>query len=143
MAMRLLLKTFSLSGLSSLAIIAGLGLSGAAQAASLDTQHEVDKLSTGWRNGGGAVAPGTAGAVVMEYGETQPVLKCKPLNICAVRLEPGEKLTEAPTVGDQVRWTVQVRAGEIDGKETVYIFTKPASTVEPTSMFLVTDKRMY
>ncbi|MDE3120569.1 MAG: TrbG/VirB9 family P-type conjugative transfer protein, partial [Paracoccaceae bacterium] len=112
-------------------------------AASLNTERQVDKLAAQWRNGNGAAADGPAGSVVMMYGETQPVLKCKPLNICAIRLQPGERLTEAPTVGDAVRWSVQVRAGDVGGLQTVYIVAKPGTTAERTSLFLVTDRRAY
>ena len=107
------------------------------------TDAQVDALAEGWRTGKGAAAEGVAGAVMMEYGETQPVLKCKVLNICSVRLRPGEVLTEAPTVGDAVRWSVAVRAGGNGRDKVVYIVVKPASTAEETSMFITTNERAY
>ncbi|WP_127903546.1 TrbG/VirB9 family P-type conjugative transfer protein [Solirhodobacter olei] len=123
--------------------VACLGGPFSASASSLKTERQVDKLAAQWRGGDGAVAHGPAGAVAMMYGETQPVLQCKPLNICAIRLQPGERLTEAPTVGDSVRWSVQVRAGDVGGLQTVYIVAKPDTTAQRTSLFLVTDRRAY
>ena len=130
-----------------LAAICSLGLVGSwatpAIASDGATDAQVDALAAGWRNGKGAAAEGVAGAVMMEYGETQPVLKCKVLNICTLRLRPGEVLTEAPTVGDSVRWSVAVRAGGNGREKVVYVVVKPASTAEETSMFITTNERAY
>jgi P-type conjugative transfer protein TrbG len=123
-------------------VVAGAG-SMPATASDGATDAQVDALAAGWRNGKGAAAEGVAGAVMMEYGETQPVLKCKVLNICTVRLRPGEVLTEAPTVGDSVRWSVAVRAGGNGRDKVVYVVVKPASTAEETSMFITTNERAY
>jgi type IV secretion system protein TrbG len=129
---------------ASLMLTASLAaMAGASIAADTNTERQMDTLAAGWRHGAGAAAEGPAGAIMMEYGETQPVLKCRPLNICVVRLQPGESLTEAPTVGDAVRWSVEVRAGGMDGQQVVYVVVKPASTAERTSMFLTTDRRSY
>jgi type IV secretion system protein VirB9 len=132
------LMTAALLGL----VVAGAG-SMPATASDGATDAQVDALAAGWRNGKGAAAEGVAGAVMMEYGETQPVLKCKVLNICTVRLRPGEVLTEAPTVGDSVRWSVAVRAGGNGRDKVVYVVVKPASTAEETSMFITTNERAY
>ena len=123
-------------------VMAGVGMT-PARASDGATDAQVDALAEGWRTGKGAAAEGVAGAVMMEYGETLPVLKCKVLNICTVRLRPGEVLTEAPTVGDSVRWSVAVRAGGNGREKVVYVVVKPASTAEPTSMFITTNERAY
>ena len=127
-----------------LVTIATIAVSPARSVASDEgTVATVDGIAEGWRNRKGAAAEGVAGAVMMEYGETQPVLKCKVLNICTVRLRPGEVLTEAPTVGDSVRWSVAVRAGGNGREKVVYVVVKPASTAEQTSMFITTNERAY
>ena len=105
--------------------------------------HGVTDLTRNWREGTAAVAPGAAGAVVMEFGEAQPVLTCKVLQLCTIRLKPGETLTEAPTLGDAVRWSAAVRAGGNGRENVIYVIVKPASTAVATSLFLTTDQRAY
>lgn len=114
-----------------------------ALASDAPTEQTVTDLAAAWREGSGAVAPGAAGAVVMEYGETQPILTCKVLQLCTIRLRPGETLTEAPTLGDAVRWSAAVRAGGNGSERVIYVVVKPASTAQPTSLFLTTDERAY
>lgn len=108
-----------------------------------ETVEKTDQLSRDWRTGDAAVAPGPSGEVVFRFGEAQPSLKCKVLQICTIKLQPGETPTEAPTLGDLVRWSAELRAGGTSENPQVYVALKPTIEAEPTSMLLVTNKRAY
>lgn len=91
------------------------------------------------------VALGKAGRVIVTYGEALPVLVCTPLAICAVELEKGENLVDAPVLGDPVRWTMSDRQVIWPGQESQWIFMfKPSDDADrmSTAVF-VTDRRVY
>jgi hypothetical protein len=47
---------------------------------------------------------GQYGSLVYTYGRGEPVLVCAPLRVCFVELQPGERITGDPMIGDTVRW---------------------------------------
>ena len=76
------------------------------------------------------------------FGEAIPVAHCSPLTVCYIELEPGEKLTDTPSIGDGVRWQVVVKTQGID-PETPVIEIKPAQDATRTNLVIPTDRRLY
>ncbi len=81
------------------------------------------------------------GSVVYTFGATLPVVVCKPLRVCVLRLEKGEKIIDAPQSGDTARW--DVTPSEANDKRAPHIFIKPKDSGLTTNLVIVTDRRTY
>ena len=95
-----------------------------------------------WNQRTGPVALGEAGRVVTTFGEAIPVAYCSPLTVCYIELEPGEQLTDSPSIGDSVRWQVAVKLQGWD-PETVLLEIKPSEDAVQTNLVVPTDRRIY
>ena len=95
-----------------------------------------------WHARAGPVALGAAGRVVTTFGSAIPTAFCAPLTVCYIELEAGESLTDSPSVGDTVRWQVEVKTQGI-GPETVLVEIKPSEDAEVTNLVIPTDRRLY
>ena len=74
--------------------------------------------------------------VVIKYNPAQIYsILTAPLYMTHIELEPGEKLTISPALGDSIQWEV-----ENDGN---HVFIKPDAPNIRTNMSLVTNKRTY
>ena len=114
-------------------------------AAPISRESHADRTreaAAAWSRRAGPVTLGKAGRVVTIFGEAIPTAFCSPLTICYIELEPGEQLTDTPSVGDAVRWQV---APKIQGREpeTVVLEIKPASDAVETNLVIPTDRRLY
>ena len=100
------------------------------------------EVAFAWDRRTGPVTLGKAGRVVTTFGEAIPVAHCSPLTACYVELEPGEQLTDTPSVGDSLRWQVLAK---IQGRdpETVVIEIKPSADAVETNLVIPTDRRLY
>ncbi len=88
-------------------------------------------------------AAGPDGAVTYLFGATMPSVVCRPMTICDIALEPGEKDNGAPQVGDNVRWKFS-RAESGDGpNKVVHVIVKPTEPGLVTDLMLATDRRFY
>jgi type IV secretion system protein VirB9 len=50
--------------------------------------------------------PTKDGRILYTYGVGLPTAVCAPFRVCTIELQPGEKLTGEPRIGDDVRWLV-------------------------------------
>ena len=100
------------------------------------------EVAAAWNRRTGPVALGDAGRVVTTFGEAIPVAHCSPLTVCYIELEPGEKLTDTPSIGDAVRWQVLVKTQGVD-PETPVLEIKPAQDATRTNLVIPTDRRLY
>ena len=100
------------------------------------------EVAAAWNRRTGPVTLGDAGRVVTTFGAAIPVAHCSPLTVCYIELEPGEKLTDTPSVGDAVRWQVVVKTQGVD-PETPVLEIKPAQDAVETNLVIPTDRRLY
>jgi type IV secretion system protein VirB9 len=68
---------------------------------------------------------------------------CAPLRICTIELQPGERLTGEPHIGDSVRWDVSPGLVGADPNAVSMIVIKPRSPGLDTNLLLTTDRRAY
>lgn len=74
--------------------------------------------------------------VVMKYNPAQIFsILTAPSYMTHIELEPGEKLTIAPALGDTIQWEVET--------DSNHVFLKPDAANIRTNMSLVTNKRTY
>ena len=104
--------------------------------------YRTREAAVAWDRRTGPVTLGHAGRVVTTYGEAIPVAHCSPLTVCYIELEPGEELTDTPSVGDAVRWQV---VPKVQGRDpvTVVLEIKPAQDAQKTNLVVPTDRRLY
>ena len=95
-----------------------------------------------WHARAGPVALGAAGRVVTVFGSAIPTAFCAPLTVCYIELEAGEALTDSPSVGDTVRWQVEIKTQGIS-PETVLVEIKPSEDADVTNLVIPTDRRLY
>lgn len=81
------------------------------------------------------------GAVIYTFGETMPVLVCRPLRVCAIQLEMGEKILDPPRCGDTAQW--EISPSKPNNKRPPHIYIKPLDSGLTTDLIVVTDRRTY
>ena len=99
---------------------------------------------------GGAPALAVAGPVtgpdgVLRYpfGErTPPTLRCKPLFVCDLVLEPGESIINV-AVGDSVRWLIAPASSGGEDNATPHVLIKPTEAGLHTNLIVTTNRRTY
>ncbi len=101
------------------------------------------EVAAAWNRRTGPVTLGEAGRVVTTFGAAIPVAHCSPLTVCYIELEPGEQLTDSPSVGDAVRWQVVPKVQGRPPAERVVIEIKPAEDAVGTNLVIPTDRRLY
>ena len=101
------------------------------------------EIAVAWDGRTGPVAAGHAGRVVTTFGEAIPVAHCSPLHVCFIELEPGERLTDTPSIGDSVRWQFFPKVQGRPPTERVVIEIKPAQDAQATNIVIPTDRRLY
>lgn len=101
------------------------------------------QLSEDWQNGYSKPTVGKDGRVVYHYGESTHTIVCSVRNVCDIQLEPGERVTQAPAIGDSVQWIVTPGKTGSGDTETVHIVIKPKNPGLHTSMIVFTDRRAY
>jgi len=103
------------------------------------------ELARQWRSSDDASKPiiGENGSVTYYYGSSQPVMICAPLEVCVIKLEPGEVI-KALQAGDNVRWIVTpVVTGSANGLPQTEVIVKPTETGLLSSLYVGTDRRSY
>ncbi len=83
----------------------------------------------------------TDGAVIYTFGATMPILVCRPLRVCAIQLEIGERIVDIPRSGDTVRWEIIPSAPYITRPQHIYV--KPLDSGLTTNLIIKTDRRTY
>lgn len=83
------------------------------------------------------------GSVQYYHGYAQPAMICAPLEVCVVKLEPGEKITTLQA-GDNVRWQITPAVvGTPSGEPQSEIILKPTEVGLISSLYIGTDRRSY
>ena len=92
-----------------------------------------------------AAGPVTAPDGVLRYplGErTPPTLRCKPLFVCDLVLEPGESIVNV-AVGDSVRWLIAPASSGATDSATPHVLVKPTEAGLHTNLIVTTSRRTY
>ena len=95
-------------------------------------------LAEKWKNTPELPHRAEDGSVSYLYGATLPTLVCAPLQVCAIKLQPGETIGDVHA-GDKVRWMISpAKSGD-----TTLVVIKPTDVALSTSLFITTDRRAY
>lgn len=86
----------------------------------------------------------TGGAVVYNYIESHIYqIFTSPLKLVDLRLEPGERLTGEPALGDTQNWQVAVGESSSQGQTVTHVYIKPFEVGRETSLSIRTTRRTY
>jgi type IV secretion system protein VirB9 len=92
--------------------------------------------------GAGPIA-GPDGVLRYPFGErTPPTLRCKPLFVCDLVLEPGETIVNV-AVGDSVRWLIAPASSGGTDSATPHVLVKPTEAGLRTNLIVTTNRRTY
>lgn len=106
--------------------------------------REALRRSAEWTgNNSAVVAGGSDGRVVFTFGETMPTVVCAPLRMCEIELQPGEKVSEQPHIGDDVRWNISPGITGSGQERITHVIVKPSEAGLDTNLLIPTDRRMY
>jgi P-type conjugative transfer protein TrbG len=83
------------------------------------------------------------GYVVFPYGHSQPVVRCRPLEVCDIQLQEGEETLDV-AIGDSERWVAQpLRVGPPE-RRTMHVLLKPTDFIDlQTTVVIGTNRRVY
>jgi P-type conjugative transfer protein TrbG len=102
------------------------------------------KLSNNWKNGASPVSVDSVGRVKYVYGVDMPTIVCAPVRICALELEPGERVTGDVQIGDTVSWNyLLLYYGSNAAAQTAVVVLRPTPAAMDTNLLLTTDRRVY
>jgi type IV secretion system protein TrbG len=87
--------------------------------------------------------PTKDGRILYTYGVGLPTAVCAPFRVCTIELQPGEKLTGEPRIGDDVRWLVEPGTSGTGDAATSLLLIKPRQDGLDTNMVVTTDRRTY
>ncbi len=75
------------------------------------------------------------------YGFGSPELVCAPIKVCALSLQPGERIQRGGVqTGDSTRWQIGWAIGP---HQTTMLLVKPVQGGLETNMTILTDRRIY
>lgn len=83
------------------------------------------------------------GAVAIVYGTYTPRILCRPLRVTDVQLEPGERMTSPPYLGDTINWQIYPAVSGSGENTTYHIMIKPIMPDIATNLVIHTDRRTY
>jgi type IV secretion system protein VirB9 len=83
-----------------------------------------------------------AGFVVFPFGETEPLLSCRPLRVCEIELEAGEEILDV-ALGDPTRWHAQPMESGAAESRVPHVIVKPTETGISTNLVISTTRRTY
>lgn len=105
------------------------------------------ELAAQWSNPApGTVPPPTKapnGAIAIVYGTYTPRILCRPLRVTDVQLEPGERMTSPPYLGDTINWQIYPAVSGSGEHTTYHIMIKPIMPDIATNLVIHTDRRSY
>jgi P-type conjugative transfer protein TrbG len=107
------------------------------------TALEAVRVSEKWRGDENTPAAGPDGKVLFSYAAGLPIVVCAPLRVCIIELQPGEKITGEPQVGDSVRWNISPAMYGQGEDATSVIVLKPQEPGLDTNLLITTDRRAY
>ena len=92
---------------------------------------------------GAAAVTGPDGVLRYPFGErTPPTLRCMPLSVCDLVLEPGESIVNV-AVGDSIRWLIAPATSGPADATTPHILIKPTEAGLRTNLIVTTNRRTY
>jgi P-type conjugative transfer protein TrbG len=95
-----------------------------------------------WAAAAGPIG-GPVGVLRYPFGErTPPTLRCKPLFVCDLVLEPGETIVNV-AVGDSVRWLIAPASSGGTDSSTPHVLVKPTEAGLRTNLIVTTNRRTY
>lgn len=83
------------------------------------------------------------GAVAIVYGAYTPRILCRPLRVTDVQLEPGERMTSPPYLGDTINWQIYPAVSGSGEYTTYHVMIKPIMPDIATNLVIHTDRRTY
>lgn len=86
---------------------------------------------------------GKDGRVLFTYGVGLPTIICAPLRVSTIELQPGEKITGQPEIGDSTRWEVYPASSGTGDMVMPVLVIKPHAVGLDTNLVVTTDKRVY
>ena len=120
------------------------------QSLQLDYDVAADAViqSLKWQNGGNPKPVlRRDGVVRFPYGEYEPTVTCKPLNLCDIELQSGEDI-QSVLIGDSVRWNdgdqgIPIVYSGTGINSTPHLVLKPVEANIVTNLMITTSKRTY
>ncbi len=100
------------------------------------------KIAREWKNNSDKPRRAADGTVVYPYGVTLPTLICTPLQVCAIRLQPGE-IVNGVHAGDSARWRIDPSMIGTGPNATTNVIVKPTDSGLTTNVIITTDRRSY
>lgn len=100
------------------------------------------RLSNEWKKHPDRPRRSGDGSVKYLYGATLPTLVCTPLQVCTIKLQPGEVVNDVHA-GDLARWKISPATSGSGADATTYVIVKPTDAGLVTSLFISTDRRTY
>lgn len=113
-----------------------------------DTSHLDGKEQAGvtlaneWKNRRDRPRRSSDGSVKYLFGATMPTLVCTPLQVCTIRLQPGETVNDVHA-GDTSRWRITPATSGAGNSSTTHVIVKPTDAGLTTNLFIATDRRTY
>jgi type IV secretion system protein VirB9 len=93
--------------------------------------------------GRAAAVTGPDGVLRYPFGEgTPPTLRCVPLSVCDLVLEPGEAIANV-AIGDSVRWLIAPASSGLADAATPHVLIKPTEPGLRTNLIVTTNRRTY
>lgn len=105
-------------------------------------EREALNIAKKWMDNPDRPRPDADGSVKYLFGATLPTLICTPLQMCAVRLQPGE-IVNAIAFGDSTRWKHTLSTFGSGSAEVAVISVRPLESGLVTNMIVTTDRRIY
>lgn len=100
------------------------------------------RLANEWKNNPDRPRRSSDGSVKYLFGATLPTLVCTPLQVCSVRLQPGEVVNDVHA-GDTARWRITPATTGAGGEATTMVIVKPTDAGLVTNLLITTDRRAY
>lgn len=105
-------------------------------------EREALNIAKKWMDNPDRPRPDADGSVKYLFGATIPTLICTPLQVCAIRLQPGEVFNKM-NIGDSSRWKTSLSVFGSGESEVTAIIVKPTESGLVTNMIITTDRRIY
>lgn len=100
------------------------------------------EIAREWKNNPDKPRKSPDGGVVYLYGATLPTLICTPLQVCAIRLQPGEEVNDVHA-GDSVHWVISPALIGSGPSAITAVMVKPRESGFVTNLVINTNRRSY
>lgn len=107
-----------------------------------DREKAALTIAREWRNNSDKPRRSADGTVIYLFGATLPTLICTPLQVCAIRLQPGETVNDVHA-GDAERWRITPSMIGSGANAITNVIVKPTDSGLTTNLIITTDRRSY